>query len=112
MPMHGQPVSRSYRDINESPEFVVLKRARRRATWCFASLIVLAFVVFYGAAAFYPGLLARTVPAGGHISIGIYFAITVTVLSIVFAALYSWWANTRLDRKTNAVRARFSIGDD
>ncbi len=72
----------------------------RRTCWSFglSAYVLLFFTMYVSGMAFAPEFMAIPVWDGAATNIGIVVACFVVVNGFLAAGIYTWWANTRLDR--------------
>ena len=81
--------------LKDDPRFKRMVRQRLQVSVGLSVILLLLDAGFFVGAAYFPHLLG--LPSMANASLGIWLGISFIVLSMVFSAIYTWWANAKLD---------------
>jgi uncharacterized membrane protein (DUF485 family) len=86
-----------YEKIRANPQYLRLKRTRRRFAWKLTLLVLAVYLGYVGLIAFAPALLAAPIPGLRATTVGIPVGIGVIIFTILVTGLYVRRANTEFD---------------
>ena len=103
-PVTGEGASPTAEGVQNSPEFVALKRAFRRVIFPATGLFLLWYFTYVLLAAFAPAFMAR--PVAGNINVGLLFGLGQFVTTFAITMAYRRWADRTYDPAATALRER------
>lgn len=98
-----------YVEMQESSDFIDLKRRFRRFVFPLAALFLAWYFLYVLLAAYAPDFMSTKV--GGNINIGLLFGLGQFVSTFVITIIYVRWANRVFDPRADALAKKLEGGD-
>ena len=98
----GAPSGIDYVAVEESPEFVELKRSQRSFVFPLAVAFLVWYFVYVLLSSFATGFMSQRV--WGDVTVGLLFGLGQFVTTFAITMAYVWYANRSLDPKAEAIR--------
>lgn len=100
------------RKLSGSARYRSLVLRRRRVTYFFTGIAVFQYALYFMLIAWAAGLAGTLWPAGGAVSVIIWFTVLVNLLSIAISAGYVWWTGRYHDPEREAILRELGLRDE
>lgn len=95
-----------YDHIQNHPLYQEIISSRRVLVWPLSLVILISYLSFILALAFFPDFLAQPI-GSGVASIGMVFGFALILLTFLLTGIYSYIANKKIEPMLQALRAEF-----
>lgn len=91
-------------DLIKNEAFIKLARHKSMIAWSLSALVLVAYFGFILTLGFAPDFLAQPYMPGEVMTWGIPTGMVIIAFSVILTGVYTWYANTVLDRETKEAR--------